>query len=337
MGIDSLAEAFGRTLAALGHENDRLLVLDSDRPESTGAHHFRKRHPERFVHFAAAEQTVVSAAGGLSSLGLLPVVTSRAPLCLRMADQVRLSLACAGRNVKLVAGAAGFDAGAEGGAMQIFEDIALFRAIPGMTVIVPGDPVEAALATRAMMELDGPVYMRTGSTPARRLFGSDHRFAIGRGTTMRNGTDVTIVACGAELARALDAAVLLERENVSTCVVNMATIKPLDADLLRTCAEVTGAIVTAEDHSIVGGLGSAVAECLARIQPCPIEFVGVRDRFGISGEPEALAEQFGLGPAAIAEAAKRAIARKAPHFGRSGGGGKKKASAARQRDSESRS
>lgn len=309
-GVDSLAEAFGKALAALGHEFQRLLVLDTNLAEETGAHHFRKRHPERFLQFGAAEQTMVSAAAGLSAVGHVPVVTSLAVLCGRMVEHVRLSLAYSRRNVKLIASAGGLDAGADGGAMQAFEDLAQFRAIPGMTVIVPGDPVEAALATRAIMEFDGPVYMRTGAGPAKRVFGGDHRFAIGKGMTVRNGTDVTIVACGSELARALEAADMLDEDRISACVVNMATIKPIDSELLKTCAEVTGAIVTAEDHSVIGGLGGAVAEALGALRPCPIEYVGLRDTFGTSGEPDELAGRFGIGAVQIADAAKRAIARK---------------------------
>jgi|SRR5579871_248620 len=309
-GQDSLTEAFGRALAALGHEFQRLFVLDSGTSDSTGSHQFRKRHPERFIDFGAAEQTMISAAGGLSAVGILPVAMGLAAHWLRAVDQIRLSLTPATSNLKIVAGAAGIDAGAAGPALQAFEDIAQFRTLPGMTVVVPGDPVEAALATRAVLEHDGPIYLRNGSVPARRIFGADHRFAIGRGTTLRNGTDVTIVACGPALARALDAADLLAAEQLSACVVNMSTIKPIDSALLKTCAEVTGALVTAEDHSIHGGLGGAVAEALAACRPCPIEFVGIRDRSGRSGDHENLADHFGVGAKAIAEAAKRAIVRK---------------------------
>ena len=209
--------------------------------------------------------------------------------CLRAVEQARLSLAYARRNAKIVASHPGLDVGPDGGSAQALEDLAAFRAIPGMTVISPADPVEMALATRAILEFDGPVYMRTGRSPAKRLFGDDHHFEIGKGQIIRDGSDVTLVACGVEVARALEAAELLAQEGISARVVNMATIKPIDTALLARCAAETGAIVTAEDHNIHGGLGGAVAESLAATRPCPIEFVGVKDVFGASGEPEELA------------------------------------------------
>jgi transketolase len=181
-----------------------------------------------------------------------------------------------------------------------------------MTVISPADPTEMTLATKAILDFDGPVYMRTGRSPAKRLFGDDHRFQIGKGQILRPGADVTLVACGVEVARACQAADILARDGIDARVVNMPTIKPIDSELLAACAEETGAIVTAEDHNIYGGLGGAVAEALARTRPAPIEFVGMNDCFGESGEPEELAEHCGIGAGAIAAAARRAIKRK-PH------------------------
>ncbi len=308
---DSLREAFGKALADLAADFPKLVVLDADIAGGTGAHHFRKRWPERFLQFGIAEQNMMAAAGGLSAVGLLPVVTTFAVFCLRAIEQARLSIAYARRNAKIVASHPGLDVGPDGGSAQALEDIAAFRAIPGMTVISPADPVETALATRAILEFEGPVYMRTGRSPARRVFGADHRFEIGKGQIIRNGRDVTIVACGVELARALDAAEILQRESISARVVNMPTIKPIDGELLACCAEETGAIVTAEDHNIFGGLGGAVAEALASRRPCPVEFVGVKDSFGASGEPEELAAAFGLDAAHIANAARRVLSRKA--------------------------
>ncbi len=307
---DSLREAFGKALSGLADEFPKLVVLDADIAGGTGVHHFRKSHPERFLQFGIAEQNMMAAAGGLAAVGLMPVVTTFAVFCLRAVEQARLSLAYARRNAKIVASHPGLDVGPDGGSAQALEDIAAFRAIPGMTVISPADPIEMAQATRAMFEYDGPVYMRTGRSPARRLFDDDHKFEIGKGEILRKGKDVTLVACGVEVARALDAADLLGEEKISARVVNMATIKPIDSALLARCARETGAIVTAEDHNILGGLGGAVAESLAASFPCPIEFVGMKDEFGASGEPEELAEHFGLSARFIAEAAKRAIARK---------------------------
>ena len=307
---DSLREAFGKALNALADEFPKLVVLDADIAGGTGAHHFRKGHPDRFIQFGIAEQNMMAAAGGLAATGLIPVVTTFAVFCLRAIEQARLSIAYSGRNAKIVASHPGIDVGPDGGSAQALEDMAAFRAIPGMTVISPADAVETALATRAILEFDGPVYMRTGRSPAKRVFGDDHTFAIGKGRIVREGSDVTIVACGVEVARAVEAAELLAKDGIAARVVNMATIKPIDWELLARCAEETGSIVTAEDHNVFGGLGGAVAEALAKTRPCPVEFVGMNDIFGASGEPEELADAFGISAPHIAEAAKRAMARK---------------------------
>jgi transketolase len=307
---DSLREAFGKALSSLADEFPKVVVLDADIAGGTGAHHFRKSHPERFLQFGIAEQNMMAAAGGLSAVGLMPVVTTFAVFCLRAVEQARLSIAYSGRNAKIVASHPGLDVGPDGGSAQALEDMAAFRAIPGMTVISPADPIETELATRAILEFDGPIYMRTGRSPSKRLFGDDHTFEIGKGQIIREGTDLSIVACGVEVGRALEAAELLAEENVSARVVNMATIKPIDHALLQKCSEETGAIVTAEDHNIYGGLGGAVAESLAQSRPCPMEFVGVRDTFGASGEPQELAILFGIDAAHIAEASRRVLKRK---------------------------
>ena len=307
---DSLREAFGKALAGLASEFPKVVVLDADIAGGTGVLHFRKSNPERFLQFGIAEQNMMAAAGGLAAVGYIPVVTTFAVFCLRAIEQARLSLAYAKRNAKIVASHPGLDVGPDGGSAQALEDLAAFRAIPGMTVISPADPIEAALATRAILEFQGPVYMRTGRSPSKRVYGDGHTFEIGKGHVVRDGSDVTIVACGVEVARAIEAAEKLAEESISTRVVNMATIKPIDTALLARCAAETGAIVTAEDHNIHGGLGGAVAEALAATHPCPIEFVGVKDTFGASGEPEELAHHFGISAPFIADAAKRAIARK---------------------------
>ena len=253
---------------------------------------------------------MVAAASGLAATGLIAVVTGFACFLERAYEQARLSVGYAHRNVKIVASHPGLDVGPDGGSAQALEDVAAFRAIPGMTVISPADQIETALATRAILKFEGPVYMRTGRSGAKRLFGDDHVFEIGKGQIVRHGHDVTLVACGVEVARALDAAELLHEEGVSARVVNMATIKPIDAELLKRCAKETGAIVTAEDHNIYGGLGSAVAEAVTKTHPCPIEFIGLNDSFGPSGEPDELAEHFAITAPFIAAAAKRAVARK---------------------------
>lgn len=307
---DSLREAFGKELTRLAPEYPNLVVLDADVAGGTGVHHFRKAHPERLIQFGIAEQNMMAAAGGLAATGMIPVVTGFACFLERAYEQARLSIGYARRNVKIVASHPGLDVGPDGGSAQALEDIAAFRAIPGMTVISPADPMEQALATRAILEFDGPVYMRTGRSPATRLFDNSHVFEIGKGQILRHGTDVTLVACGVEVARALKAAEMLAEEDIEARVVNMPTIKPIDEALLKRCALETGCLVTAEDHNIYGGLGSAVAEAVTKHHPCPIEFVGLKDTFGTSGEPDELAEYFQITAPYIAAAAKRVIDRK---------------------------
>jgi len=308
-GPDTLNDAFGEALMRLGRELSRLVVLDAGPIGATGAHHFREAHPERYFEFGSAHQTMVAAAKGLASVGFIPVVTAPCAFLLKGSAQIRLSLACVEANAKIVGTQAGLDAGERGVVFQALEDIAAFRAIPGMTVIAPADSGETAMATRAMLEIDGPVYLRLGNRSSKVSI-SDAGFELGKGTILRDGSDVTIVACGAEVERALDAALLLADDNIDARVVNLATIKPIDGELLARCADVTGAVVTAEDHNVSGGLGGAVAEALAQSVPCPIEFVGVRDVFGTGGSSEELAQHFGIAAEHIAEAAKRAVMRK---------------------------
>ncbi len=308
---ETLREAFGRAITEAAPRYPALVVLDADVAGGTGTHHFRRAHPDRFIQVGIAEQNMIGIAAGMALAGCLPVASTFAVFALRTLEQVRQSIAYPRLNVKIAASHPGLDAGPDGASAQAIEDMAAFRAIPNMTVISPADAVEMARAVPAMLEYDGPVYLRTGRSVAPRVFDDSCQFAIGRGRVIRAGGDVTIVACGVEVARALEAADLLAREGVAARVVNMSTIKPIDEALLAECARDTGAIVTAEDHNVIGGLGSAAAEALARSIPTPIEFVGVRDVFGESGEPGELAAKYGLAAPSIADAARRAIARKA--------------------------
>ena len=306
---DSMREAFGHALVELAGERSDLVVLDADIAGGTGVHNFRSAYPDRFYQFGIAEQNMMSVAGGMASLGLLPVVTTFAVFCLRAVEQARLSIAYSKRKVIIAASHPGLDVGPDGGSAQCFEDMAAYRAIPGMKVLSPADPIEMRLATRAAVASDGPVYMRTGRSPIRRLFDSAHSFEIGRGQILTGGHDVTIVACGVEVARALDAAELLKAEGILARVINMPSIQPVDHDLLAECALATPAFVTAEDHSMRGGLGSAVAESLATHLPRPIEFVGHADEFGTSGEPDELAARYGIDSRGIAAAVRRVLSR----------------------------
>ena len=307
---DSLREAFGKELTSLSSSYDNVVVLDADIAGGTGMHHFRKKFPDRFIQCGIAEQNMMAMAGGLAATGLIPIVTTFAVFMLRAIEQARLSIAYADMNVKIVASHPGLDVGPDGASAQCLEDLACYRSIPNMVVISPCDPVEMAQATKAILDYVGPVYMRTGRSDTKRILDETHQFEIGKGHILRDGSDVTIVACGVEVARSLEAAEKLEKEGVSARVVNMSTIKPIDADLLAQCAKETGAIVTAEDHSIIGGLGGAVAESLAQSVPCPIEFVGTKDVFGESGEPEELSSKYQTTSKFIAIAARKVISRK---------------------------
>ena len=307
---ETLREAFGKALTAAAEKYPALVVLDADVAGGTGTHHFRRAHPDRFIQFGIAEQNMVAAAAGLALAGKLPVASTFAIFALRAVEQVRQSIAYPHLNVKLAASHPGLDAGPDGASAQALEDLAAFRAIPGMTVVSPADPIEMTTAVTAILDYNGPVYLRTGRSPARRIFDESYVFELGRGRIIRDGCDVTIVACGVEVARALDAADLLARDGIAARVVNMSTIKPIDEALLVACARETGAFVTAEDHNVIGGLGGAVAETLARTIPSPNEFIGVQDVFGESGEPDELAAKYGLAGPSIADAARRAMARK---------------------------
>ncbi len=307
---DSLREAFGKALTQAAKDRPEIVVLDADIAGGTGIHHFRAAYPDRFFQFGIAEQNMMSAAGGMAATGLIPFVTTFAVFCLRAFEQARLQGGYIQSNIKIVASHPGLDVGPDGGSAQALEDIAAFRAIPGMTVISPADPAEMALATQAVIDYAGPVYMRTGRSNCENVLPADYSFKIGKGRIIRDGNDVTLVACGVEVGRALDAAEILSKGGIDARVVNMATIKPIDRDLLARCSVETGAIVTAEDHNIHGGLGGAVAEALATTSPCPIEMIGVNDRFGESGEPDELAHAYGLTAPHIAEAARRVLNRK---------------------------
>ena len=307
---ETLREAFGKALTSAAAAYPSLVVLDADVAGGTGTHHFRRAHPDRFIQLGIAEQNMVAVAAGMALAGALPVASTFAVFALRTIEQVRQSIAYPRLNVKLAASHPGLDAGPDGASAQALEDLAAFRAIPGMTVVSPADPIEMTKAVPAILDFDGPVYLRTGRSPARQIFDDSYVFELGRGRVVRDGGDVTIVACGVEVARALDAAELLTRDGIDARVVNMSTIKPIDETLLAACARETGCFVTAEDHNILGGLGGAVAEALARTAPAPIEFIGVRDVFGESGEPEELAEKYGLAGRSIADAARRSLARR---------------------------
>lgn len=312
VGMDevSLRESFGKALVDLAPELPDFVVLDGDVASGTGTYQFRSAYPARFFQFGIAEQNMVAAASGFAAVGLVPVVTSFAVFMLRAYEQVRLSVAYPRRNVKLVASHPGLDVGPDGASAQALEDLAAMRAIPGMVVLSPADALEVSLATEAMLAYEGPVYMRTGRSPAATVFEGAHSFEIGKGQVIREGSDVSVIACGVCVSRALEAASMLSERGISVRVVNMPTIKPLDEALVTECAIKTACVVSAEDHNIHGGLGSAVAEVLAREHPTPMEFIGVRDVFGESGEHTDLPARYGIDAAGIVAGVERALRKK---------------------------
>jgi len=307
---DSLREACGKELTKIAPDYPNVVVLDADIAGGTGMHHFRKAFPDRFIQCGIAEQNMMAMAGGLAATGLLPIVTTFAVFMLRSIEQARLSVSYADMNVKIIASHPGLDVGPDGGSAQCLEDLACYRSIPGMVVLSPCDSLEVEQAMKAILEFRGPVYMRTGRSDSKRILNEDYKFEIGKAKILKNGTDVTIMGCGTTTGRALKAAELLEMEGISARVVNMSTIKPIDVDMVVKCANETNGIVTAEDHNIFGGLGSAVAEVVVKHKPVPMEFVGVNDLFGESGEPDELAEKYEIDPKAIVTRAKILLDRK---------------------------
>ena len=304
-------DAYGEALAELGAVNENVVVLEADLSKSTKTSDFKKVYPERHFNMGIAEQNMLGVAAGFAAAGKIPFASSFAVFATgRAYDQIRNSIAYPNLNVKIAATHAGLTVGEDGGSHQMLEDIALMRALPNMTVIVPADGVETKLAVKAAAEYEGPVYIRMGRPKVPVLFGDDYKFEIGKGVVLKEGSDVTLVATGIMVSKAMEAAEALAAEGVSAAVVNISTIKPLDVALIVAQAQKTGAVVTCEEHNIYGGLGSAVAEALVENCPVPMARVGVNDSFGESGLPDELLEKYGLTAAAIVENAKAVIAKK---------------------------
>lgn len=304
-------EAYGKALVELGENND-FVVLDADLAEATKTVYFKKAFPDRFIDCGIAEGNMIGVAAGLAAAGKTVFASSFAMFAAgRAFEQIRNSVAYPHLNVKIAATHAGITVGEDGATHQCNEDIALMRTLPGMTVINPSDAVESKAALKYALEHDGPCYLRFGRYAVPVLHDPDtFTFEVGKGEVLREGTDVTIVATGLMVSMALEAADTLAAEGISARIINIATIKPLDIELLAKAARETGAVVTAEEHSVIGGLGSAVAEALSEICPVPVLRVGVQDTFGRSGKVPALLEMYGLTPAAIADKAKAAVAAK---------------------------
>lgn len=301
--------SYGEALVELGAEHDDFVVLDADLAAATQTGRFKAAFPDRFFDAGIAECNLMGLAAGIAATGRTAFASSFAMFAAgRAYEQVRNSIGYPHLNVKIGATHAGISVGEDGATHQCLEDIALMRVIPGMTVVVPSDDVEARAVVRAAYELDGPVYMRFARLASPVINDSDtYKFEMGKGIVMREGTDVTIVACGLMVSEALDAAEALASEGISAEVINMHTVKPIDADLIVKSATKTGHVVTVEEHSVIGGLGSAVADVLCEQAPTPLVKIGVQDVFGESGPGAELLHVYGLDAAHIAETVRAAL------------------------------
>ena len=304
-------EAYGMALAKLGDKYD-IVVMDADLSKSTKTDTFKKEFPDRFINCGIAEANMVSTAAGLASCGKTVFVSTFAMFAAgRAFEQIRNSVCYPNLNVKIGATHAGISVGEDGATHQPIEDIALMRSIPNMVVISPADAVESIAAVEAAIKHNGPVYLRFGRLGVPTINDeATYKFEIGKGVQLKDGSDVTIIANGLMVPDALTAAQMLAEEGINARVINIHTIKPIDEDIIVKAAKETGAIVTAEEHNIIGGLGSAVAEVLCEKCPTPLVRVGVNDKFGKSGKPAQLLKEYGLTPENIAAKAKEAIAKK---------------------------
>lgn len=304
----AMRDAWGQGLVELGNEYSNMVVLDGDLANSTKADMFQKAHPDRFFEMGIAEQNMLGVAAGLATTGYVPwISTFAAFLAKRALDQIRVVIAQPSLNVKMCGSYSGILTGKTGKTHQAMQDITVFRSMPHVVTIAPADAVELRQAMAAMMEDDRPTYLRLTRDPSPVIVGDDYRFEIGKSTLLREGDDIGIVSTGVQTVRALEAADMLAESGVKASVLHVPTIKPLDSDAILAVAERTGAIVTAEDHTILGGLGGAVAEVLAENLPTRMRRIGVRDTYGESGANDALLEKYGLTPRHIAEAAQELL------------------------------
>jgi len=304
-------DGLGDELVELGKNNKDIYVVDVDIGKSCKTTAFAKAYPEQHVNVGIAEQNGAGLAAGLATCGKIPFVHSFATFASRRCfDQIAISVCYAGLNVKIVGSDPGVGAELNGGTHMALEDMGIMRTLPGMTVFEPTDSVQLRKALPAIVEHEGPVYIRLFRRQAENVFDDDYEFDLGKADLLRDGSDVTLIASGVCVANALQAAETLAQEGVSARVLNIHTIKPIDADAVIKAASETGALVTAENHNVIGGLGSAVAEVLAEQRPTPLERVGVKDHFGQVGKAPYLMGVFGITAADIAKAARKAIARK---------------------------
>lgn len=298
-------DAYGKALAALGAEHENLVVLDADLANATKTQTFQKAFPDRHFDCGIAEANMICVAAGLSTTGLVPFASSFAMFASgRAFEQVRNSIGYPHLNVKIGATHGGISVGEDGASHQCCEDFALMRSIPGMTVICPADGVEAEAAVKAAYEMEGPVYLRFGRLAIPVFHEEGFQFQIGKGEILREGTDVAIIANGLLVYEAIQAGEQLAQQGINAMVINMATVKPLDEELVLAAARKCGKIITCEEHSVIGGLGEAVCSLLSEKLPTPVKRIGVNDEFGHSGPAAALLKQFGLSAEHIVEVAK---------------------------------
>ena len=304
-------DGYGRALLRLS-EDPRVVVLEADLGKSTKSCYFRTNHPERTVSLGIAEQNMMLVAAGMASSGKIAFASTFAIFCERAFEQIRNGIARPGLSVHVCGSHGGIHTGSDGSSAQSIEDLAIFRTLPGMTVVHPCDDLSAEELTVQLKDIGGPSYMRTARNKTKRLYDDDNvgGLKIGSGSVLREGEDVAILSCGVMVERSLEAAFDLSKEGIESTVVDMHTIKPLDAPLLDRVSKECGCLVTAEDHSVIGGLGGAVAEWLSINRPIPLEMVGVADRFGESGDSDDLMRILGLTSAEISDAAKRSIDRR---------------------------
>lgn len=306
-----MRDAFGETLLQLSLKDENVYALDGDLANSTKVDTVATKNPEKFLQMGIAEQNMMSVAAGLASTGLQPwAVTFAAFLSKRAIDQIQVQIAQPNLNVKMVGAYSGLLTGLTGKTHQALEDLAIFRTLANMTVLAPADSVEVEKMMEAVHQHEGPVYMRLARDPYPVIFGDDYKFEIGKAVTVKEGTDVTIISTGTQTSRSLEAAEQLEAEGISVSVVHMPTIKPLDKAAILKAAETTGVIVTAEEHSIYGGLGSAVAEVLVEEKPVPMLRVGVKDRNSESGPNEEMLEKYEISPRHIVKAVQEVLKKK---------------------------
>lgn len=310
--MSSTREAYGAALAEFG-EKYNFYVFDADLSKATQTVHFAKKFPERFTNMGIAECNMMGYAAGYAATGVTVFASTFAEFAAgRAYDQIRNSIAYPGLNVKIGATHGGVLIGADGGSHQCVEDLALMRAIPNMVVIYPADAIETRKCVEAAIQYDGPVYLRFGRLNSPEIYKEEKecKFEIGKGTLVKEGKHVTVIAAGDLVSRALEAGEMMEREGISMEIIDMASIKPIDKELILRSVKKTGCVVTAEDHNVIGGLGGAVSEVLAKHIPVPAEMVGIQDMFGQSGTPKDLAEYYGLTSEKIVEAARNAMQRK---------------------------